>query len=111
MIGRSYPEYIFIRICIFGLRLIAPLSIAYVVASWYSGNWLFHTYLGYYALLEAAFYLCVYLPRSWHLQKVSIFVDMDIDSEKWDRVRAGVELCFPMHLYAMGPWACGHESA
>ncbi len=72
MIGRSYPEYILIRTCIFGFRLIAPLSIAYVVASWYSGKWLLHAYLGYYASLEAIFYLCVYLPRSWLLQEVSI---------------------------------------
>lgn len=72
MLGRSYPEYILIRTCIFGFRLIAPLSIAYVVASWYSGKWLLHAYLGYYASLEAIFYLCVYLPRSWLLQEVSI---------------------------------------
>lgn len=72
MIGRSYPEYILIRTCILGFRLIAPLSIAYVAASWYSGKWLLHAYLGYYTSLEAIFYVCVYLPRSWLLQEVSI---------------------------------------
>ena len=71
MIGHSLPELVFIRICIFGLRLIAPLSIAYVVASWWRGAWIVSRWLGYYAVVEAVFYLFVYVPRSRHLQKVS----------------------------------------
>lgn len=71
MIGHSLPEYIFIRISIWGLRLIAPLSIIHVALSWYQGFWLISPWIGYYALVEAAFFLLVYLPRSIHLQKVS----------------------------------------
>ena len=72
MIGHSIPEYIFIRICIAGLRLVAPLSILYVVTSLYVGRWLFTRWLGYYAVVEALFYLLVYLPRDRYLQRVSI---------------------------------------
>ena len=71
MIGQSLPEYIFIRCCIFCLRLIAPLSIAYVAASHYTGDWIYSRWLGYYAYIEALFYVLVYLPRSYWLQKVS----------------------------------------
>lgn len=72
MIGHSLPEYIFIRTSIFALRLIAPLSIAYLCASWYSGSWVYSRWLGYYAVVEATFYLGVYLPRSYLLQQVSL---------------------------------------
>ncbi|KAI0341006.1 alpha/beta-hydrolase [Trametopsis cervina] len=68
MIGHSLPEYVFIRLCITGLRLIALLSIVYLCASWYLGDWLCSRWLGYYALVEAVFYLGVYLPRSHLLQ-------------------------------------------
>ncbi|KAL6300228.1 hypothetical protein BKA93DRAFT_740959 [Sparassis latifolia] len=70
MIGDSLPEYIFIQLSIFFLRLVAPLSILYTLASWYSGQLLFPPWLGYYSLTEAAFYLFVYLPRNVYLQKV-----------------------------------------
>lgn len=72
MIGRSLPEYVFIRLCILGLRLIAPASIVYLLFSWYDGHFLVDDYLGYYAVAEAVFYLCIFLPRSRHLQEVSI---------------------------------------
>lgn len=72
MIGRSFPELVFIRSCIVGLRAVAPVA------------------LGYWALrlsvlplasrlplpveiwlcLEGAFFTLVYLPRKWSLQKV-----------------------------------------
>ncbi|KAH8102381.1 Alpha/Beta hydrolase protein [Cristinia sonorae] len=75
MIGRSIPEYVFIRISIFFLRAIAPFSIAYIL--YYLGLWYFgkrndtmwSTVLGTYAISEAIFYLFVYLPRSQQLQK------------------------------------------
>ncbi|KAH9952035.1 Alpha/Beta hydrolase protein [Amylocystis lapponica] len=72
MIGRSLPEYIFIRTCICGLRLVAPASIGYVLASLHAGKFLFSPWLGAYALTEAAFYLLVYLPRGRYLQKKAI---------------------------------------
>ncbi|KAI9065071.1 hypothetical protein FKP32DRAFT_1610897 [Trametes sanguinea] len=57
MIGDSYPEYVFIRISILGLRSIAPLSILYVALSWHYGHFLYSWWLGMYAAAEAAFYL------------------------------------------------------
>ena len=71
MIGRSVPEYIFIRLCIIGLRLVAPLSIVYLGFSYYRGHFLWSAFLGAYAVAEAAFYLLVFLPRNRLLQKVS----------------------------------------
>ncbi|KAI0748754.1 hypothetical protein C8Q80DRAFT_756848 [Daedaleopsis nitida] len=70
MIGRSLPEYVFIRLCILGLRLIAPASIVYILLSCYHGKLLVSELLGYYAAAEAFFYLCIFLPRSRHLQKL-----------------------------------------
>ncbi|KAI0934918.1 hypothetical protein AcV5_006608 [Taiwanofungus camphoratus] len=71
MLGQSLPEYIFIRTAIFGLRLVAPLSIAYTLASWHTRHFLFSFWLGVYALTEASFYVCVYLPRCKALQKAA----------------------------------------
>lgn len=69
MIGHSIPEYIFIRIAIFALRSVAPLSFLYLGTSLLLGQWLYTAWLGIYASLEAAFYLFVYLPRTYALQK------------------------------------------
>ncbi|KAH9931897.1 uncharacterized protein B0H18DRAFT_988515, partial [Fomitopsis serialis] len=71
MIGNSVPEYIFIRTSIAGLRLIAPLSFVYIFASWREGRFLYSPWLGAYALVEVCFYLFVYLPRSFLLQKAA----------------------------------------
>ncbi|KAH9832839.1 uncharacterized protein C8Q71DRAFT_775203 [Rhodofomes roseus] len=71
MISDSVPEYIFIRICITALRLVAPLSILYTLASWWEGRLLYSPWLGAYALAEACFYFFVYLPRSYLLQKAA----------------------------------------
>ncbi|KAH9917611.1 Alpha/Beta hydrolase protein [Fomitopsis serialis] len=71
MIGNSVPEYIFIRTCIAGLRLVAPLSFVYTLASWREGRFLCSPWVGAYALVEACFYLFVYLPRSFLLQKAA----------------------------------------
>jgi hypothetical protein len=70
MIGHSWPEYVFIRIAILALRLIAPLSIVYLAASYRASAFLWSPCIGVYALVEAAFFLFVYLPRSFHLQQV-----------------------------------------
>jgi hypothetical protein len=71
MIGHSWPEYVFIRIAILALRLIAPLSIIYLAACYHAAAFLWSPVLGVYALVEAAFFLFVYLPRSFYLQQVS----------------------------------------
>lgn len=70
MIGHSWPEYVFIRAAILALRLIAPLSVIYLAASYHAGAFLFSPFLGIYALVEAAFFLLVYWPRSFYLQRV-----------------------------------------
>ena len=83
MISDTYPNYIFIRICISLLQLIAPLSTGYIIflaiCKIYNGQtflcffkptWL-QAGLFVYALLEAGFYLGVYLPRRRRMQAVS----------------------------------------
>jgi len=69
MIGKTWPEYVFIRLSIFGLRLVAPLSITYLAASWSAGTFLWSPIVGVYALIEAPFFLLVYLPRRRRLQR------------------------------------------
>jgi len=82
MLGKSVPEYIFIRVAIAAFRLIAPLSLLYV--AWMllvpapihpDSKWaLLHSCSLIYASLEAAFFVCVYLPRRYHLQKARTVV-------------------------------------
>ncbi|KAF8490445.1 hypothetical protein F5888DRAFT_1808101 [Russula emetica] len=72
MIGNSWPEYVFIRISILALRLIAPFSIIYLAASYHTAAFLWSPFIGAFALVEAAFYLFVYLPRSFYLQQDAI---------------------------------------
>ena len=76
MIGHSWPEYVLIRIAILNLRLIAPLSIIYLATSYYTSAFLWSPFLGAYALLEAAFFLFVYLPRSFYLQQVGFSLEL-----------------------------------
>ena len=69
MIGTSLPEYIFIRLCIFFLRAITPLSIFYVSysiadpPSSVAGKLLLT-----WCALETAFWVLVYFPRKRSLQ-------------------------------------------
>ena len=72
MIGQSWPEYVFIRLSISALRLVAPLSTIYLAASWSAGTFLWSPLLGVYALIETPFFLLVYLPRRFRLQRVRI---------------------------------------
>jgi hypothetical protein len=73
MIGTSVWEYIFIRTCIFFLHLIAPLSTLYSLA-----RSLVHPphpiprILEVWLILEAIFYLLVYLPRRVYLQRAAV---------------------------------------
>ncbi|KAF8124976.1 hypothetical protein EV363DRAFT_695178 [Boletus edulis] len=79
MLGKSVPEYIFIQVAIAVLRLIAPLSMLCVawmllvpVSTGPDPEWrLFYSCLRIYAPLEAAFFLCVYLPRRYRLQETA----------------------------------------
>lgn len=70
MIGTSKPEYIFIRVCIVALQAIAPLSLGYLALSLYYGRFLLEKWLGWYTVVEAAFYLFAYLPRQRRMQEV-----------------------------------------
>jgi hypothetical protein len=70
MIGDSWTTYVFIRVAILAFRLIAPLSITYLAASYRAGAFLCSPFVGVYAVVEAAFFLFVYLPRSFYLQQV-----------------------------------------
>ncbi|KAJ4466072.1 hypothetical protein C8R41DRAFT_76995 [Lentinula lateritia] len=67
MLGQSLREYIFILCSISLLRLVAPLSFLYLSLCLYTKSitpWLFTL-----ALLEASFYLFIYIPRKNVLQK------------------------------------------
>ena len=78
MLGKSMPEYIFIITAIAALRLIAPLSalcVAWILLvpapAHLDAKWaLLYSCSMIYASLEAAFFVCVYLPRRYHLQRV-----------------------------------------
>jgi hypothetical protein len=70
MIGKSIKDYVIIRIAILALRLVAPASLVYLAASLYQMEFLL-SWLGLYAFAESAFYLLVYLPRSYLMQKAS----------------------------------------
>ncbi|KAE9397158.1 hypothetical protein BT96DRAFT_957969 [Gymnopus androsaceus JB14] len=68
MIGQSFPEYIFIRICIFLLKLVAPASLFYLFLCLCTRQIILHWLLPF-AVLESSFYVFVYLPRKKRLQK------------------------------------------
>jgi hypothetical protein len=70
MIGKGVTDYILIRTAISGFRLILPISLIYLAVSFHRNKFPVSTWFGLYAILEAAFYLLVYLPRSCYIQKV-----------------------------------------
>src|SRR6266702_2849504 len=72
MIGQTWPEYVFISLSIFVLRLVALLSAVYLAASWSAGTFLWSPVFGVYELIETLCFLLVYLPRCSHLQRVRI---------------------------------------
>jgi hypothetical protein len=78
MIGTSTPEYVFIRACIAGLRLITPLSILYCVclpAIAIPSRSRIPLWISIWPIAETAFYLLFYLPRRWILQRPAIHPD------------------------------------
>jgi pimeloyl-ACP methyl ester carboxylesterase len=74
MIGTSICDYIFIRSCIFFLHSIAPLSILYCLIISFVHPALFQVsqVLEIWVTLETLFYLIVYLPRKFYLQRAAI---------------------------------------
>ncbi|CAI6089270.1 unnamed protein product [Clonostachys chloroleuca] len=72
MVGTSTSDYIFIRTSIILLHLVAPLSVAYSLASSlgrlpFQPPRVLHVWL----ILEAVFYLVIYLPRKKYLQRAA----------------------------------------
>ena len=80
MIGKSRKEYVFIRLSIAALCLVAPASIGYLAACVYYKRFLISPWFAVYPIAEASFYLLVYLPRSFYLQKVRNFFYVDTGS-------------------------------
>lgn len=70
MIGTTAPEYVFIRISISLLRLIAPASILYLAYSAYVGQFFITPWIAVLAVPEAIFFLCFYLPRKRLIQQL-----------------------------------------
>lgn len=69
MIGTSTYDYLFIRVCIFGIRAITPLCFLYTAFAVVWPPQILATRLVLvYALLETTFYFLVYLPRKSRLQ-------------------------------------------
>jgi hypothetical protein len=77
MIGTSPTEYVFIRLCIFGLHYLAPLCILYCVfaiACYGARATLFRLPLAVeiYAATETLFFFLVYLPYRGYLQRDAV---------------------------------------
>ena len=74
MIGNSRLEYVFIRLCICFLHYIAPVSILHCTVflllqpEAYRIPWL----LQFYSLAETLFYIIVYLPCRYSLQRAAV---------------------------------------
>lgn len=71
MIGKGIQDYIQIRAAILGFRAVAPASLLYLGASFAKKQWIGSKWLALYAIVEAAFYLLVYVPRHRRMQQVS----------------------------------------
>lgn len=69
MIGNSIPQYILIRVCIFALRLVTPLSVFFVSFSLAEHpTTAFGRFLLTWSLIETLFWVLVYIPRKRALQ-------------------------------------------
>jgi hypothetical protein len=77
MIGISSAEYWFIRFCIVGLHSVAPLSILYCIFlisqhGLKATTYRFPLLVEIVAVAECLFYLLVYLPYRYHLQREAV---------------------------------------
>ncbi|KAK0709850.1 alpha beta hydrolase fold family [Lasiosphaeria miniovina] len=70
MIPNTLAHYVFIRLSIWSLRTVAPLSLLYCAARLFWCSFLPQP-LELIALLEAVFYLCASLPRQYALDRSS----------------------------------------
>lgn len=77
LVGNSKPEYVFTRLAIWGLRFVAPASIAYSALVFLQPGhgllqtrWLVPPHIWMFG--EAVFYLGVYLPTRSYLQRAAL---------------------------------------
>ena len=71
MIGTSWQEFLFIRLCIAFLHYIAPLSAIYcfVISILRPYSYRIPLVLEIWLVAETLFYFCIYLPRYYVLQR------------------------------------------
>ncbi|KAK0214160.1 hypothetical protein IW262DRAFT_1279152 [Armillaria fumosa] len=91
MIGKTIPEYIFIRAAIAVLRSVAPVSIVYLVASAYRRSFLVSPWISIFTIPEALFYLLVFLPRKKTLAKPAVHAPQLLTEEERKKL---FTLCF-----------------
>ncbi|EJD43962.1 hypothetical protein AURDEDRAFT_88482 [Auricularia subglabra TFB-10046 SS5] len=72
MIGTSAAEYVFIRVCIAALRLVAPLGFAYLAYYAYDDRHDLPLWTTLWPAVECLFYLIIYLPWSSRLQQAAV---------------------------------------
>lgn len=87
MIGTSFGEYVFIRICIFLLRTIAPLSLLYCLLFLAVRPGKLEKYrlpiaLEIWLLSESLFYVLLYLPLRTYLQRGTTHPHLGSRSER-----------------------------
>jgi hypothetical protein len=71
MLQDNVANRIFIRSAIFGLRSVAPLSLAYCTYRFIFKKPSISRVLDCYAASESLFYLLIYLPRQWFLNRAA----------------------------------------
>ncbi|ORY03757.1 hypothetical protein BCR34DRAFT_492158 [Clohesyomyces aquaticus] len=94
MIGTSVPEYIFIRLSIWGVRAVTPLSVFYVSLSIADPpvSALRKALLAW-AVVETSFFVLVYFPRKRSLQSPARHpqsLDRDARQELWSKCVANI---------------------
>ena len=77
MIGTSKAEFLFIRFCIIGLHYIVPLSLLYTASlialyGFKATTYRFPLFVEAIAITETLFYIFVYIPYSYILQREAI---------------------------------------
>jgi hypothetical protein len=82
MIGNSFIEYLAIRTCILGFRLIAPLSLGYGACRLARPNCPGHLAMDIWAAAEVSFYLFAYLPLKHISQKKAVHPPLGSEIER-----------------------------
>jgi hypothetical protein len=77
MIGTSTSEYYFIRFCIVGLHYLVPLALLYcalnvVLYGFKAATYRVPLVIETIAIAESLFFLCVYMPYRYYLQREAV---------------------------------------